>query len=294
MTTLSIVIPTLNSGQFIKDTLDSIADQRKFDLDKLEVVIVDGGSEDGTLDKLSAYKGFIKSVISRKDRGIYDALDTGFSETTGDIMTWISSNDIFHTSALHLVEQIFSDQSTVNFLTSLVTLNIDEDGVITSIFRRSGICRESFLDGVHTDSGYPYSSGHIQQEGTFWRRSLWNAAGAKILSDYGAAGDFNLWARFFEHSDIACVDSVLAYFRSHDHQTSQNNIKQYQDSAHSILKRAAKKLRHSARPTPQSGFRAYKMTLVDKNSIRLQDFVIIDGESQQALLKKIIHAGRIL
>jgi hypothetical protein len=69
---------------------------------------------------------------------------------------------------------------------------------------------------------------YIQQESTFWRRSLWEKAGGKISQNYKYAGDFELWMRFFQHEKLYNIDAMLGAFRlRQEGQASANHYDEY-------------------------------------------------------------------
>ena len=76
----------------------------------------------------------------------------------------------------------------------------------------------------------------LQQESTFWRRSLWDKAGARLDTHLKYAGDFELWARFFEHTSPVTVNIPLAMFRFHGSQKT-TNPDEYIAEAEDVLSR---------------------------------------------------------
>ena len=73
----------------------------------LEYIVVDGGPTDGTVDIIRKYQKHISWWVSRRDRGVYDALNTGFAQGTGDIMCWLNASDLLQTSGLFVVGSVF-------------------------------------------------------------------------------------------------------------------------------------------------------------------------------------------
>ena len=67
----------------------------------------------------------------------------------------------------------------------------------------------------------------IQQESTFWRRSLWERAGGWLDPGFALGGDFELWARFFKHADLYAIDTPLGGFRMYGEQRSAQQREQY-------------------------------------------------------------------
>src|ERR1700730_6856376 len=89
---ISIVTPCLNSGEFIDRTICSVVHQKCF---AVEYIIADGGSTDGTLDSIRRHGSAISRVVSEPDEGHYDAINKGFAISTGQVMGWLNSSDIY-------------------------------------------------------------------------------------------------------------------------------------------------------------------------------------------------------
>ncbi|MCF8261495.1 MAG: glycosyltransferase [Melioribacteraceae bacterium] len=99
---ISIVTPSFNQGEFIEETIRSILLQN---YPNLEYIIVDGGSDDGTIDVINKYKKWIDVVISEKDSGQSDAINKGLRLIKGDIFNWINSDDFLDPGALFNVAE---------------------------------------------------------------------------------------------------------------------------------------------------------------------------------------------
>ena len=89
---ISIVTPSFNQAQFIEETILSVLNQN---YPNLEYIIIDGGSTDGSVDIIKKYADKIAYWVSEKDSGMYDAINKGFGKSTGEILAWINSDDIF-------------------------------------------------------------------------------------------------------------------------------------------------------------------------------------------------------
>lgn len=99
---ITIVIPSYNKADTISQTLDSIINQK---YTNLEVYVKDGGSDDGTLDIIKNYSKkyrFIK-YISKKDKGQKEAINLGFSKSTGQILGFINADDIYEANSFNNV-----------------------------------------------------------------------------------------------------------------------------------------------------------------------------------------------
>lgn len=97
---ISIIIPSLNQGAFIEETLQSVFSQ---EYPSTEVIVIDGGSTDGTLAILEKYSSRIHYRISEKDQGQSDAINKGMRRASGDLLTWLCSDDKLLPGALHEV-----------------------------------------------------------------------------------------------------------------------------------------------------------------------------------------------
>ncbi len=218
MIKLSLVTPVYNGARFLTAALDSIAAQTG--AFELQHVVMDAGSTDGTLDILRENESRFAHWQSGADGGMYDALTTGFAHTDGEIMGWLNADDVYFPRALETVTQIFTALPEVAWISTLSPAAIDESGHIFKLRRIAGFARQAFIDGVYVGFdglGNPYASDFIQQESTFWRRSLWEKLGPDPLAHYRTnrrqAGDFGLWALFAEHAELYGVEAPLCAWR---------------------------------------------------------------------------------
>lgn len=197
---ISIVTPNYNGAVHIEETIKSVLAQN---YNNLEYIIADGGSSDGSLNIIDKYRPHFATVISEKDRGHSDAVNKGFAASTGEIMGWINSDDVLLPGALQTVAQVFEQFPQIQWISGRAAA-MSEDGIVYTVRSARPWTWLRFLAGDYR---------HIQQESTYWRRSLWDKAGGQLDERFGIAGDFELWTRFFKHAELYPVDALIGCFR---------------------------------------------------------------------------------
>ena len=96
----------------------------------MEYIIVDGGSTDHSIDIIKNYEEELAWWVSEPDSGMYDALNKGFNRTTGEIMAWINSDDMYHPGAFSIINEIFEKFQEVKWLTGVPTCFDNLDRII--------------------------------------------------------------------------------------------------------------------------------------------------------------------
>jgi glycosyltransferase involved in cell wall biosynthesis len=262
---ITLVTPVYNGIRYIEETIRSIVYQG---YPNLEYIVVDGGSSDGTVDIIHKYEKHISWWISRRDKGVYDALNTGFSRSTGTIMGWLNASDVLHTSGLFVVGSVFASLPSVDWLTGRPT-RLNPNGMTVDIRELPSWSRYRFLAGANK---------YIQQESTFWRRSLWEKAGGELNASYRDVGDFDLWVRFFRYAPLYSVDALIGGYRFHSDAISSSNMERYNQRCDKIIESELKSI-------PRAGaLRAFRrVSSVVKNIPKVR------GIWQRLALKSLYH-----
>lgn len=121
---ISVVVPTYNQGQFIEQTLRSVVEQG---YDNYELIVIDAASTDGTLSIIEKYKDRIAYFVSEKDKGQSDAINKGLAKATGEIVTWLNSDDYYLPGTLKKVAEYWERTGGFHFLLGSCVF-IDEKG----------------------------------------------------------------------------------------------------------------------------------------------------------------------
>lgn len=232
---LCLVTPCLNAAAYLEQTLRSVIEQPGFD--RVDYILMDGGSTDGTPEILERHKSRFRFFCSAPDAGLYHAVEEGFRHSDAEIMGWINSDDMLCPWTLRLVLRIFDQLPEVSFITSRFPLVMDKEGVAYRADQLPGVTRADFLAGLTLPEKGRAALNFISQESTFWRRSLWEQAGGGFDHSLKLACDFELWSRFLEHAELHVVDSPMAMFRAHGANLSIARAVEYMAEAKGVLER---------------------------------------------------------
>lgn len=198
---ISIVTQCFNCEQHIAETIESVISQN---YPNLEYIVIDDNSTDNSWEIIQKYRDkltFIERIEGKRDTPV-PAINYGLSKTTGEVMTWLNSKNILLYKSLFAVAQVFTDFPKVEWVTGIGSI-IDGEGKITAVIP---VRKDFYEHMVGTRS-------NIQQESTFWRRSLWERTGGK-LNESSVAFDVDLWsAKFFPNAKLYHINTLIGAYR---------------------------------------------------------------------------------
>jgi glycosyltransferase involved in cell wall biosynthesis len=198
---ISIVIPSLNQGRFIEETIRSIVDQEWPDL---ELIIIDGGSTDETLAIIRKYEASIAFWVSEPDRGQADAINKGLRNATGHIVTWFGADDIYAAGIFAAIAEAW--RRNPNAIYAAPVANFYSRGR-EQLIRPHGLVIENVVQ-------YWTRRSLWHDPGLFWPRSVINATG-DLDTSLRYSFDYDFLIRALQHAPVEYIDRVAAGFRLH-------------------------------------------------------------------------------
>jgi glycosyltransferase involved in cell wall biosynthesis len=204
---IALVTPSLNQGQFIGETVRSVLGQH---YPNVQYIVQDACSTDGTRVVLDALRGEGVDIRIEPDEGQADALNMGFSRTTGEVMGYLNSDDLLMPGCMDMVGRYFRDHPDVDIVYGN-RLIVDANGYEIGRWILPG-----------QDARVLRFVEYVPQESMFWRRRLWERTGARFDTRLQFALDWDLVLRFLDAgAAFAHLPGLFGIFRAHEEQKSQ-------------------------------------------------------------------------
>ena len=225
---ISIVTPCFNHESFVAETIESVISQG---YPNLQYIVINDGSTDKSGEVIRNYEQNISILIENESfrPGPVWALNEGFAQADGEILGWISSDDILLRKSLFTIAKVFEDLPQVEWVTGLAS-TINSRGEVVNCLSRP-VNRYDYLCGDWQV---------IQQESTFFRRSLWRRAGGKLDERWVQAFDTELWTRFFLTAEHYQLMAPLGAFRKGQQSRSVRAVDEfllYNERALAVIKK---------------------------------------------------------
>ena len=196
---MSIVTPSYNQAQFLEQTILSVLGQ---DYPRLEYIVIDGGSQDGSVEIIKKYESKLAYWVSERDRGQTQAIIKGFARAKGEIWGWLCADDLLEPSMVSISVQYLLKEAPIG-MTFGDQIRIDSKGNIYHV-RRFPAFKSYYLR-------WGFS---IPQETVLFRRRVYEAVGG-LDESLHMVMDFDLWCKINKVSSIVHIPAYLGRFRSH-------------------------------------------------------------------------------
>ena len=199
---ITIITPALSGDEYLEATIRSVIYQG---YPNLEYIVI----EDGTSgDRRCIQKKYESELCWRNcppGTELCAALNLAFAKSSGEILGWLEPGDLLHTNGLYVIGSVFESFRNVEWITGR-PFNFSPSGLPACMKHLERWTRMRFLAG---------GTKYIHRDTTFWRRSLWERAGGSLATEYGSAGEFELFVRFFRHAKLYSVDALIGGYRTH-------------------------------------------------------------------------------
>lgn len=193
---ISIITVSKNSSKFVKETLDSIKNQK---YENIEYIVIDGASSDGTIDIIKENIDFIDYFVSEPDLGNYDAINKGLSLCTGDLIGIVNADDILLPDATSILIKYYKNYPDADFYFGSVKKHW---GVISGYYPRK--IKYSWFFYTSHSTGFFVKKNSAKKIG-------------KYSLKYKYSSDFDYFYRMIIHNKLKGVatkkDEIFGIFR---------------------------------------------------------------------------------
>ena len=201
---ISIVTPSFNQGAYIEKTIDSVLSQN---YPNVEYIIIDGGSTDNSIEVIKKYEKHLTYWVSESDRGQSHALNKGLNRATGDLLTWLNSDDWYTQGALMTFAQVFQAHSSAGMVVGAGRIVDGQGHTIHDMPAPEEIRLDTLFGWL--------AGGYFSQPSSAFSRAVWEAAGP-IDENIHIAMDVDLWIRIAKAGfDFVTTDELLSIALSH-------------------------------------------------------------------------------
>ncbi|MBV6402725.1 MAG: hypothetical protein CNIPEHKO_03038 [Anaerolineales bacterium] len=219
MPLVSIITPSFNQARYIEQTIQSVLGQ---DYPRIEYIVVDGASTDGSVEIIKKYANKLAWWLSEKDSGQAEAINKGLARATGEIVTWLNSDDYYLPSAVSAAVKVFEENSEVVLVYGNM-LAVDERGNPFNTLTYKQLTLQDLL-----------CFQIIGQPAVFFRREVLSKTGM-LDPTFHFLLDHHLWIRIAQHGKILHVDQTWAAARYHAEAKNRAKAAEFGREAFRIL-----------------------------------------------------------
>lgn len=219
MQLVSIVTPSYNQARYLEATIQSVLAQ---DYARIEYIVVDGDSTDGSVELIKKYQSHLAYWVSEKDHGQADAINKGLARASGEILAWLNSDDYYLPSTISAAVKIFEENPEVVMLYGDM-LAVDEHGQTINLLKYRQLSLEDLL-----------CFQIIGQPAVFFRRAAYEKTGG-LDAAFHFLLDQHLWIRLAQQGEILHVPQTWAAARYHARAKNRAKAAEFGGEAFRIL-----------------------------------------------------------
>ena len=206
---ISIVTVNYNMASFLERAISSVLDQGYV---KLEYIIIDGGSTDGSVDIIKKHADSLAYWVSEKDSGQSNALNKGLAKCSGDIVAWLNADDYYEPDTFIKVAVMFNKMSD-HFGVLIGGCRMIYQFENEALNKTENITHQHVTKSTLTSHWKSYFIP--PQPSVFWKREVMLKAGL-LNEKLQYVMDYDLWLRFSEVTRFFCIPDILSNYLVHD------------------------------------------------------------------------------
>ncbi|HVF25656.1 MAG TPA: glycosyltransferase family 2 protein [Anaerolineales bacterium] len=219
MQLVSIVTPSYNQARYLETTIQSVLAQ---DYARIEYIVVDGGSTDGSVELIKNHQSRLAYWVSEKDNGQAEAINKGLARASGEILAWLNSDDYYLLNAISAAVKIFEENPDVAMLYGEM-LAVDEHGQTINLLKYKQLNLEDLL-----------CFQIIGQPAVFFRRAAYEKTGG-LDPTFHFLLDHHFWIRLAQQGRILHVPQTWAAARYHAEAKNRAKAAEFGREAFRIL-----------------------------------------------------------
>jgi len=228
---VSVVVPSYNHSEYLETALKSLVNQR---YDRYEILVIDGGSTDRSVDVIREYDSHLAYWVSEDDSGQSHAINKGFDRANGDIVGWLNADDVLFPDALRQVSSLYLANRNADVFTGNIVY-INSDDTVRQCVRVPRMDWRFFRLGV----------GYFQDPAVFFTAAIVEDVGP-LDEELHYSMDQDFWHRLRKaKAHVVHTTDYLGGFRIHDDSKTAEQISgQDEDYSFELPETTAIRQRH--------------------------------------------------